>query len=130
MSFVFKTEHSESERRVEATRILTKYPDRIPVIAEVIDKHLPVLEKKKYLVPAELTLAQFVFVLRKRIELKQDQALFIFCGSKIPPSTTTMSHLYLESKDPDGFLYLMVTGENAFGFESFVHGTEDKTEKK
>lgn len=115
MDFQFKRNYTEEVRKTESCRILTKYPDRIPVIAEVQGDRLPPLEKKKYLVPAELTVGQFMFVLRKRIVLQPDQAIFLFCDSKVPPATMMMSQLYAESCEPDGFLYLAVTGENTFG---------------
>jgi len=33
--------------------------------------------RKKYLVPADLTMGQFVYVIRKRIKLPADQAIFV-----------------------------------------------------
>ena len=34
------------------------------------------IDKIKYLVPNNLTLSQFSFMIRKRIEIKQDEAFF------------------------------------------------------
>ncbi len=49
------------KRRAEAARIRAKYPDRIPVICEKNDKSdITDIDKKKYLVPADLTVGQFV----------------------------------------------------------------------
>ena len=44
-----------------------KHPDRIPVIVEKRprDATLPLIDKKKFLVPADLTVGQFVYVIRK-----------------------------------------------------------------
>jgi GABA(A) receptor-associated protein len=36
------------------------------------------IDKKKYLVPADLTVGQFVYVIRKRIKLSPEKAIFIF----------------------------------------------------
>ncbi len=36
------------------------------------------LDKKKYLVPNDLTVGQFYFLIRKRIQLRAEDALFFF----------------------------------------------------
>lgn len=62
-----------------------KYPNRIPVICEKVEKSdIPSIDKKKYLVPAELTVGQFVFVVRKRIKLSPEKAIFIFVNDVLP----------------------------------------------
>mmetsp|Transcript_44699 Transcript_44699/g.121830 ORF Transcript_44699/g.121830 Transcript_44699/m.121830 type:complete len:87 (-) Transcript_44699:451-711(-) len=59
----FKSEHPIDRRKSEAERIRSKYPDRIPVICEKADKSdIPDIDKKKYLVPADLTVGQFMYV--------------------------------------------------------------------
>ena len=73
--FVFKTE----KRKSEAERIRAKYPDRVPVICEKADRSdIPDIDKKKYLVPADLTVGQFHYVIRKRIKLAPEKALFFY----------------------------------------------------
>jgi GABA(A) receptor-associated protein len=37
-------------------------------------------------VPADLTVGQFVYVIRKRIKLSPERAIFIFIDNKLPPS--------------------------------------------
>ncbi|GMI96197.1 autophagy 8f [Hibiscus trionum] len=75
----FKQEHDLEKRRAEAARIREKYPDRIPVIVEKAERSdIPNIDKKKYLVPADLTVGQFVYVIRKRIKLSAEKAIFIF----------------------------------------------------
>jgi len=93
-----------------------KYPDRIPVIAEKSDKtSIADIDKKKYLVPADLTVGQFIYVIRKRIKLSPDAAIFIFINNQIPPSAAQMSQVYKEHADEDGFLYVTYSGESTFG---------------
>lgn len=41
---------------------------------------------RRYLVPADLTVGQFVYVIRKRIKLSPEKAIFIFIDNKLPPS--------------------------------------------
>ncbi|WZY70009.1 hypothetical protein YC2023_002249 [Brassica napus] len=107
------------KRSVEAARIREKYPDRIPASAQ-------------YLVPADLTVGQFVYVIRKIIKLSAEKAIFIFVDNVLPPTGSTdklllttstlitlagalMSAVYEEKKDDDGFLYVTYSGENTCG---------------
>eukprot|EP00898_Chlorokybus_atmophyticus_P007310 jgi/Chlat1/7580/Chrsp63S07068 len=112
----FKQEHALEKRQAEAGRIREKYPDRIPVIVEKAEKSdIPDIDKKKYLVPADLTVGQFVYVIRKRIKLSPEKAIFIFVNNVLPPTAALMSAIYEEHKDEDGFLYITYSGENTFG---------------
>ena len=56
--------------------------------------------------PADLTVGQFVYVIRKRIKLSPEKAIFIFVGNVLPPTAAMMSSVYEQNKDDDGFLYL------------------------
>lgn len=104
------------KRKVEAMRILKKFPDRIPVICEKVEKSdIQEIDKRKYLVPSDLTVGQFVYVIRKRIQLPPEKAIFIFIKDILPPTAALMSSIYEEHKDEDGFLYVLYSGENTFG---------------
>lgn len=104
------------QRKYESSRIRQKYPDRIPVIVEKSPKSdVPDLDKKKYLVPSDLTVGQFVYVIRKRVKLSAEKAIFIFVNNALPPTASLMSTIYEENKDEDGFLYVQYSGENTFG---------------
>jgi GABA(A) receptor-associated protein len=113
----FKKENDFEKRQKDASRIRSKYPNRIPVICEKNSKSdIPDIDKNKYLVPSDLTLAQFVYVIRKRIKLKPETAIFIMVNNeKMKTMTTEMSELYEEHKSDDGFLYLKYSGETTFG---------------
>lgn len=112
----FKKEHSFDKRMAEAKRIRKKYSDRIPVICERANKtDVPDIDKKKYLVPSDLTVGQFVYVIRKRIELPPEKAIFLFVNNMLPPTASLMGAIYEEHKDEDGFLYITYSGENTFG---------------
>ncbi|KAJ1822116.1 ubiquitin-like protein atg8 [Coemansia sp. RSA 2671] len=116
MKSKFQVEHTFEKRKAEAERIRQKYPDRIPVICEKVEKSdIQTIDKKKYLVPSDLTVGQFVYVIRKRIKLSPEKAIFIFVNEILPPTAALMSGVYEEHKDPDGFLYITYSGENTFG---------------
>lgn len=115
----FKQEHPFEKRKNEAERILAKYPDRIPVICERAEKSdIPDIDKKKYLVPCDLTVGQFVYVIRRRIKLSPEKAIFIFVNNVLPPTAALMSSVYEEHKSDDNFLYVTYSGENSFGMDA------------
>ena len=112
----FIKSHSLEQRKVESSRIRNKYPNRIPIIIEPSsDCSLPNIDRKKYLVPEDLTLGQFMYIIRKRIELGPEKAIYLFVGNIIPTTSQYVSVLYSEHKNEDGFLYITYSGENTFG---------------
>jgi GABA(A) receptor-associated protein len=116
MKFKYKHEHTFEKRKAEGEKIRRKYPDRIPVIVERAPKaKVAELDKKKYLVPADLTVGQFYFLIRKRIALRPEDALFFFVNDVIPPTSVTMGTLYQEHKDEDQFLYMAYSDESVYG---------------
>ncbi|MBN3284917.1 GBRL1 protein, partial [Polyodon spathula] len=95
MKFLYKEDHPFEYRKREGEKIRKKYPDRVPVIVEKAPKaRVPNLDKRKYLVPSELTVGQFYFLIRKRIHLRPEDALFFFINNTIPPTSATMGLLY------------------------------------
>jgi GABA(A) receptor-associated protein len=113
----FKTEKSFELREKEAKRVRAKYPDLVPVICErVKNSELPNTMRRKYLVPQSLTMGQFMYVLRRRINLDANRAMFLFLeGNTLAPTAELVSSLYETHKDDDGFLYMEYSGENTFG---------------
>lgn len=111
----YKNLHPIEKRKLESSKIRQKYPDRIPIIVEKRDSKDPSIDKVKYLVPAEFQLAQFQNVIRQRINIKSDEALFLFINNTLEPAGKLLSHIYKESCDEDGFLYIVYTKESTFG---------------
>lgn len=52
------------------------------------------LDKKKYLCPQDLTVGQFYFLIRKRIHLRAEDALYFFVNNQVPPASVTIGALY------------------------------------
>lgn len=143
----------------------------LKVICEKADRtDIPTIDKKKYLVPSvcaiftsstpysdhrvwsteadmlviqDLTVGQFVYVIRKRIKLAPEKAIFIFVDEILPPTAALMSAIYEEhkyvvvffvaspyfdhcySRDEDNFLYVSYSGENTFGQQGWVELSSD-----
>lgn len=140
MKFAYKEEHPFEKRRAEGEKIRKKYPDRVPVglsahdptiddpsprltrlnrfqvIVEKAPKaRIGDLDKKKYLVPSDLTVGQFYFLIRKRIHLRPEDALFFFVNNVIPPTCATMGTLYQDHHEEDFFLYIAYSDESVYG---------------
>ena len=79
-----------------------RYPDRIPVICEKEPRSdIPPVDKRKYLIPMDLTVGQFVYVIRKRISISPEKAIFIFVNNTLPPTAALMSTVHLSQRTPN-----------------------------
>ena len=113
----FKNKYTFEKRKAESNRIKERYPDRLPIIVEKNSncKMLPDIDKNKYLVPKDLTIGQFSFVIRKRLKITKETAIFLFCNKVIPPTSEILQSYLADKEDSDGFYYFTYSGENAFG---------------
>ena len=112
----FVETHSIEDRIKESQKITLKYPSRVPIIVEKSCKcDLQDIDKKKYLVPKDMTMGQFVFVIRKRIKLDTSQALFVMVNNSLEGSNKLLGEVYDDKANKDGFLYITYTSENTFG---------------
>ena len=116
---MFKEQYKFSDRFFESKRIIQKYPDRIPVVLEKsrqdnLQEYK--LDKKKFLVPADMTIGQFLYTIRKRMILPAEKSIFIFINDKLNPCSSTIGSIYNQESDEDGFVYMLLQGENTFGY--------------
>lgn len=109
MSYAHKREYTIEQRKTESARVRERYNDRVPVICEKMPESdvptvdvrgapphlltarphansrgarlLASLQKSKYLIPMDMTVGQLVYVLRKRISLPSDKAIFVFVNN-------------------------------------------------
>lgn len=105
------------QRHQETKKIIEKYPDRIPCIVENAKNcSLPKQDKKKFLVPKDLTMGQLLYIIRRKFKLAPTKAVFIFVnGVLLVPSSTIINSVYCSNKNEDEFLYLVISDENTFG---------------
>jgi len=114
----FQKKFTFEERLKESDKIRTKYPDRVPIILErslSCRSSIPDIDKHKFLVPRDITVGQFLYVIRKRIKLNSKTALFVFIDNKIPSTSSLIGSIYDTDKNKDLFLYATYSGENTFG---------------
>lgn len=102
-----------------AKELLDKYPNRVPIYVEKSKycKELGDIDKNKYLVPKDLTVGQFMYVIRQRISLKPEKALFLYIKyeNRLPPSSELLCNIYDKYKSQDELLYMTYQTENTFG---------------
>jgi len=117
MSYSFREINSLEKRKLEFDRIKKKYPDRVPVIVEKFtgDKYLPFFLKNKYIVPENTTVGQLLYMVRNKLPIGANMALFFFIENMLPPTNIRIGELYDRHRDDDGFLYAVVTSEATFG---------------
>jgi hypothetical protein len=113
------------EKRLEIIKDLKeKYPDRIPLM--IIDenkKNKPL----KLLVPSDITIMNVLLIIRKRVQISQEEGIYLFANiyknqndtkvkeSLLCNSSETISYVYNNCKDDDGMLYMTYYKENVFG---------------
>lgn len=112
----FKCQFKEKLRLKEAEKAMMKYPTRLPVIVEGNSKSIDEkIKKRKYLVPVDLTMGQFHYILRKRMKISPEKAMYIFANGCLLPNSSLMSEIYSKHKDLDKFVYFLLDFENTFG---------------
>ena len=118
MNSEFKELNSFEDRLKESNKILSKYSDKIPIILERYKtKDLKNIQKKKYLLPKDITAGQFLFIIRKKIDLSSEKSIYLFNQNSLLSSNTIISDIYNKYKDDDNFLYLFYDTENTFGYK-------------
>jgi GABA(A) receptor-associated protein len=103
----------------EINLVINRYPGRIPVLvtkSKAVKSDIPDIPKNKFLVPKDITVGSFLYIIRKQLNLESDKALFIFVNETLPMSGMTMAELYSLHKSNDGLLRVEYTSESTFGF--------------
>jgi GABA(A) receptor-associated protein len=114
----FREKYSLYERSQESKRIRTTYPSRYPVICERNPRSRDTyvnLKKTRYIVPHDLSVSQFIYVIRKQMQLQAEKAIFLFVNGIVPSANDSIMSLYETHHDMDGFLYITYSFENVFG---------------
>ena len=111
----FEEEYGPEYRRKEALRVKGLYPDRVPVIVEAKSERTPQIDRRKFIVPRDMLVSQLLIVVRKRINIAQAQAVFLFVDQRLLSGSESLSAIASRSSRADGFLYIVYDIENTFG---------------
>ena len=119
MEFRFKQENRDvQQRRQNCEKIRHQFPDKIPIICEKDPKSkIRDIDKTKYLVPNDLTVSQFSFMIRKRLQLDEKEAFFLLAAGKYSISgETRINEVYNKFSDKDdGYLYVAYASKETWG---------------
>jgi hypothetical protein len=95
-------------------KILTKYPDRVPVVIEskVCDDDTVL----KLMVPRERIMGAMIVQLRNKIKMSPKQGMYLFVNGTLPPNSSTVGQMWELHKNPDDkVLHIQYSLENTFG---------------
>ena len=118
-----KNENDLAKRISESNRIISKFPDRIPVIIITTNTNIEkMLKKNKFLVPYDLTVSYLLANIRSVIKLDPSKALFLFCDNNLLSGSQLLHEIYKNYRDKhgagsskDNFLYISIEEETTFG---------------
>ena len=105
-------------RQKDVTQVQSAYPDRVIAVLTPHKESDPHIDKRKYVVPHDLSFHNFVAVARKRMKIDPAHALFFFLGNHLVPMSSTMSELKNAHGDEHGVLYVTYSSENTFGHDT------------
>lgn len=121
---MYKQNRSFDQRCQESSAMLRKYPERVPVIIEPKNESIPFIDKNKYMSPRDLTFSQLMYVVRRRLNLRPEQALFFFLpNNELVVAASSIDEIYNRRADKDGFLYVTYNLEHSFGVHVPKHET-------
>ncbi|ARF10020.1 autophagy protein Atg8 ubiquitin-like protein [Indivirus ILV1] len=97
-----------------AKQIMEQYPDRYPLIVDFghSNQNNIVIKKKKFLVPGNITLREFILIARKMIKIERNDMtvqLSVTVAGHIVSQNNNITDLYARFKDLDGFLYIIIS---------------------
>jgi len=111
-----KSEFNQDEKLIikkEVELIKEKYPHHIPILIRSNKIHFT---QYKYLVNEEVTISEFMMILKKKIKLNSYEAIYLFINNTIPKGSTSLNNLYKSYKDLEiDMLIITVCKENTFG---------------
>ena len=67
------------------------------------------------MVGSDLVYTNFLFSIRKNIDIKPEESIYMFINNKLMSSNKMMGDIYENNHDEDGFLYVYICSENTFG---------------
>lgn len=108
---------TESQKDQHVVKLLKKYPDKVPLIF-LPSSNAPAIDKRKFLIPRDLLVSQLNYIVRQKITLTPEKALFLYFGNKgniMTSGNMLLSEAYELYKEKDGILYATYSLENTFG---------------
>jgi len=106
-------------------RLMNKYPNKIPIIIHYKDIQFIELSSdpapktsnsNRLLIPDDFTIGYLLILIRRQTKISHTDGLFIFINQILPCTTSIISTVYQEHKNPfDDCLHVIVMKGNTFG---------------
>ncbi|CAL5394539.1 unnamed protein product [Camellia sinensis] len=111
-----KLQHPLEMRHTEIASIKDEQRDGIPVILEKAEgSEILDMPRKKFLVPTDMSVGQFMCVIRKTFKIKPEKAMIILLRNFVIATALSMAEIYQANKREDGCLYMSYAEENTYG---------------
>jgi hypothetical protein len=124
----FRKRFKFEERKEITDKILGKYEEKCPLYLS-FDSQLNLKSLKnynRYIVTNNLTLSQFLMIVKKKINFDSTESLTLFIeiydknssnikDTIVAPLSSSIASIYDMNKNDDGFLYMRLVKENVFG---------------
>lgn len=113
-----RLQYTLKQRIDQASMQRSLHLDKIPVIVDRAHVSTVGIDRHKYLVPCDLSVAQFKQIIRSHIgSIKPEDALFYYAidHNVLLGSHELMSVIYASYKHADGFLYITYAQDATFG---------------
>ena len=112
--FIYEFKNQPLEERQKSSKIImNKHSNCVPIIIDC--KPNLNLTKKKYIVPKDLNIGQFMYTIKKKINVTENESIFLICNNTMINNTQMIINVYNKYHENDGFLYIILTLENVFG---------------
>lgn len=110
----------EFDNRVKQFELINKrFNDKLPVIidfsTEIQINNCYNQLYRKFLVPKDINLGEFMYSIRKTMKLQPEYGIFLFINNKLLNNISLLSEIYKEHKNEDGFLYVDLKSESTMG---------------
>ena len=113
------TEEEKAKMYFDSKKIMEKYPGYYPIYCYSDDFQLG---KNKYLVHGSMSFGQFMYVVKKKIKLRPEEAVFFLIkngnnkGEILPKNSDLITSIYTNHYCPEiGCIYTQIVKENTFG---------------
>ncbi|XP_068305146.1 autophagy-related protein 8B-like [Pyrus communis] len=119
--------------RIDAWHLRKTCAILIPVAVEKDARcDIPEFDRKKYQVPGNMTLGEFILFIRVSIRISKKKPIFVSFKNTKPPVGVFFYEIDEENKGEDGFLHITYSGEeNVCGSnQEQEHGDEISIEKE
>jgi len=101
---------------MRAEALQRRYPDTVLIKAtRGRGCTLPALRRSHLMVPKTLTVGHLLHILRNRLAISADVAVFLFVDGVIPPCSQLIGHLDASNREEHDILHIEYASENAFG---------------